>query len=79
MGRGLYSVTVCMVGCYWSKDPRILGAKEPRILRHPTIQTVTLYSPRAISLLRHWATIQQAHAELPENGAYEAPKHVGVN
>jgi hypothetical protein len=27
----------------------------------------------------NWATIQQAHAELPEDGASEAPKHVGVN
>jgi hypothetical protein len=25
------------------------------------------------------ATVQQAHAELPEDGACEAPKHVGVN
>jgi hypothetical protein len=29
--------------------------------------------------LGHWAKIQQAHTELPEDGASEAPKHVGVN
>jgi hypothetical protein len=28
---------------------------------------------------RQWATIQQAHTELPEDGASEAPKHVRVN
>jgi uncharacterized membrane protein len=36
-------------------------------------------SPHPISLLRHWATIQQAHTELPEDGASEAPKHIGLN
>jgi hypothetical protein len=29
--------------------------------------------------LRDWATIQQAHIKLPEDGAWEAPKPVGVN
>jgi hypothetical protein len=29
--------------------------------------------------LGHWATIQQAYTKLPEDGASEAPKHVGVN
>jgi hypothetical protein len=46
---------------------------------HPTTQTVTIYSPHPITLLRHWATIQQAHTEIPENGASETSKHVGVN
>jgi hypothetical protein len=66
-------VTVCVVGCYWSMDPSIL---RPVI---STTQTVTIHSPHPTSLLRHWATIQHAHTELPEDGAYEAPKHVGVN
>jgi hypothetical protein len=41
---------------------------------------------QCISILIHsyifrpnWATIQQAHTELPEDGAYETPKHVRVN
>jgi hypothetical protein len=57
--------------CGWDvTGRRILGT---------TTQTVTIYSPHPISLLRHWATIQEAHAELPGDGAHEVPKHVGVN
>jgi hypothetical protein len=26
----------------------------------------------------YWTAIRQAHNELPENGASDAPKHVGV-
>jgi hypothetical protein len=35
--------------------------------------------PSSHLLSRYWATIQQAHTELHEDGAYEAPKHVAVN
>jgi hypothetical protein len=29
-------------------------------------------------MLLNWAKIYQAHTELPEDGASDAPKHVGV-
>jgi hypothetical protein len=32
-------------------------------------QTVTIYSPHPVLLSRRWATTQQAHTELPEDGA----------
>jgi uncharacterized membrane protein YecN with MAPEG domain len=38
---------------------------------------VAIYSPHPVPLSWHWATIQQIHIELPEDGAYDAPKHVG--
>jgi hypothetical protein len=47
IGWGLYIVTVCVVGCYWSKDPNHIR------IPHPTTQTVTIYSPHPIPLSWH--------------------------
>jgi hypothetical protein len=47
-----------------------------RILRPVTSHHTDCHNIQPLSW--HCATIQQAHPELPEDGASDAPKHVGV-
>jgi hypothetical protein len=52
---------------------QLFGGESYRMFLQTHVQNLS------ISLSRHWATSPQVHTEIPEDGASEALKNVGVN